>query len=121
VNARFRRFLLTLLMLVLPLQAFASAAALGCMVAHPAESEHGAMADERMADCHAPSDPSGAPSASHDCKQCTACALAATVAVPVAESRPVIPLAIRFLSQPDAEFSGFIADGPERPPRPFLA
>ena len=121
MNARLRRFLLVWLMLTLPLQAFASAAMLGCMVAHPAELQQSAMAEERMAGCHASSDPSDAPSASHDCKQCAACALAAALAIPVAEITPVVPLAVRFLSQPDAEFSGFIADGPERPPRPFLA
>lgn len=110
------------LMLTLPLQAFASAAMLGCMVAHPAEPQQSAMAEERMAGCHASSDQAEAPpSDSHNCKQCAACALAAALAIPVAESTPVMPLAVRFISQPDAEFSGFIADGPERPPRPFLA
>jgi len=121
VNARIRQLLLMLLMLTLPLQAVASAAMLGCMLAHPAGSEPSAMADEMMAGCHESSDRPDTPTTSHNCTHCAVCALASALAIPVADSTPVVPLTVRFLSQPDAEFSGFIPDGPERPPRPFLA
>jgi hypothetical protein len=110
-----------LLMLILPLQAVASAAMLGCMLAQSPGSEPGALAEEMMAGCHESSDQPDTPATSHHCTHCALCALASALAIPVADSTPVAPPSVRFLPQSDAEFSGFIPDGPERPPRPFLA
>jgi len=74
-----------------------------------------AMADEAMAGCHE-SEPS--PSSSHDCKHCTACALASVLPIPAAHVPSVIPISERFASCPAARFSGFVPEGPERPPDP---
>jgi len=100
-------------MLALPLQALASASMLGCTFSHPA-------ADVMMADCHEPEQPDSPP-AQHDCKHCAACALASALPVPVTDSVVIMPLRHRFTPTPATAFSGFIPDGPERPPRPFLA
>ena len=107
-------------MLALPLQAFASAAMLGCMVPQPATPERMVMADEMMAGCHEQEQPD-APPAQHNCKHCAACALASALPVPVTDTPAIAPVPERFMSQPAASFSGFIPDGPERPPRSFLA
>ena len=107
-------------MLALPLQAFASASMLGCMFSHPAAAEPMAMADAMMADCHEPEQPDSPP-AQHDCKHCAACALASALPVPVTDSVVIMPLRHRFTPSPATAFSGFIPDGPERPPRLFLA
>ena len=121
VRARFHRFLLMLLILALPLQAFASAAMLGCgSFSHQAMMEQMAMADEAMAGCHEPEQPD-APSTQHDCKHCAACALGAALPIPVADIPAIMPAPIHFISHPAASFSGFIPDGPERPPRISLA
>jgi len=109
-----------LLMLALPLQAFASASMLGCTFSHQAGMEHMAMADDAMADCHESGQPERPP-ASHDCKHCAACALGSVLPIPITESVPILPPPTGFASHPAAVFSGFVPDGPERPPRPFLA
>jgi len=109
-----------LLMLALPLQTFASAAMLGCTFSHQAIAEPMAMADSMMADCHQP-EPSDAPSSQHNCKHCVACALASALPIPSSDTPAMLPVASHFIVQAAASFSGFIPDGPERPPRPFLA
>jgi len=110
-----------LLILALPVQSFASAAMLGCMMPPTDAMQPVAMTDDMMADCHASSDQPGTPSTSHNCNHCAACALASSLPIPAAGSTPVVPVAVCFVAQPAAAFSGFIPDGPERPPRPFLA
>ena len=105
-----------LLILALPVQSFASAAMLGCMMPPP-----DAMQPVAMADCHASSDQPDTPATSHNCNHCAACALASALPIPAASSTPVVPIADCFAAQPAAAFSGFIPDGPERPPRPVLA
>jgi hypothetical protein len=121
VRAHLHRFLLLLLMLALPLQTFASASAmLGCPGSQPVTAEPAAMADEMMADCHEHKQSDGAP-VQHNCKHCAACALAAALPVPAAAASAIVPTATRFISYPAASFSGFIPDGPERPPRVSLA
>jgi hypothetical protein len=120
VRAHLHRFLLMLLMLALPLQTFASAAMLGCMLSHPAIAEPMAMADGMMAGCHEPEQPESSPF-QHDCKHCAACALAAALPIPVTDSPAIMPLRHRFIPSPASAFGGFIPDGPERPPRPSLA
>lgn len=110
-----------LLILALPVQSFAAAAMLGCMMPPPDAMRPVAMADDMMAGCHASSAQPDTPSPSHNCNHCAACALASALPIPAAGSPPVVPVAVRFVSQPVAAFSGFIPDGPERPPRPVLA
>jgi hypothetical protein len=122
VRAYLHRFLLLLLMLALPLQALATASMRVCGTAsHPAMAEQMAMADEAMANCHEPDQQPETPPAQHDCKHCAACALGAALPIPAADTPAVAPTPVRFLSHPAAPFSGFIPDGPERPPRISLA
>lgn len=120
VRAHFHRFLLILLMLALPLQAFASAAMLGCVLSDRATAEPMAMAGGMMAGCHEPDQPD-TPSTQADCEHCAACALASVLPVPATDRAAVVPVSIHFLSQPAASFSGFVPSGPERPPRASLA
>ncbi|MBU1265000.1 MAG: hypothetical protein KJ946_10365, partial [Gammaproteobacteria bacterium] len=79
-----------------------------------------AMAGEMAAACHEPEQPDSPP-AQHNCKHCTACALAAALPIPVTDRAAVVPASIHFLTQPVASFSGFVPSGPERPPRAFRA
>lgn len=109
-----------LLILALPLQTFASAAMLGCTFSHQAMAEPMAMADSMMADCHQP-EPSDAPPSQHNCKHCAACVLASALSIPSSDTPAMLPVASHFIVQAAASFSGFIPDGPKRPPRPFLA
>lgn len=109
------------MILALPLQTFASAALMGCeFTAHLNAGQQGAMADANMAGCHDQEQPDTPPT-QHNCKHCTACALASTLPVPVTATLAFEPVPDSFSAQPAASFSGFIPDGPERPPRTFLA
>jgi hypothetical protein len=122
VRTRFHRFLLFLMMLALPVQAFASAAMLDCSFTNQAAMAPMApmaMAGEMMAGCHEP-EQSDSPSAQHNCKHCAACALASVLPIPATDRAAVVPVSIHFLSQPAASFSGFVPSGPERPPRHLL-
>jgi len=120
VRARLHRFLLMLLMLTLPVQAFAYAAMQGCSIPDQGAAEHMAMPGEAMAHCHEPAQPDS-PSPQHECKFCAACGLASALPIEFAGSTPVVPIVRGFGAQPAASFSGFIPDGPERPPRTTLA
>ena len=113
-----RRFLLLLMMLALPVQTFASAAMLGCVLSHQAAMAPMAMADDGMSGCHEPEE--SAP-ASQDCTHCTACALASALPIPATDAPMVMPVGQSFTSQAAAFFSGFVPEGPERPPRPTFA
>ena len=124
VPARFHRFLLMLLMLALPMQAFAYTAMQVCLFSDRAAAEPMAMpgeAMEGMAGCHTMPDQPHRPPLQHECKYCAACALASALPIEFAAGTRVVPIAHRFALQPAAAFSGFIPDGPDRPPRPFLA
>ncbi len=116
MRVAFRRFLLSCLMLMLPLEAFASAAMLGCALAHP--DARAAAAPAKPPACHDETPVPPATPADHDCAHCAACCLAAALPIPApaaaAAERP--PTAYpHFASH---RFDGFIPDGPERPPRP---
>jgi hypothetical protein len=108
-----------LLMLALPLQGFAAASMLGCAFSHQTVAEPIAMAAE-TAPCHGSEQPD-APPAQHDCKHCAVCALALTLPIPASDAPAILPAAHAYLSHPAASFSGFVPDGPERPPRLALA
>ena len=120
VRARLHRFLLLLLILTLPAQAFAYAAMQGCAFPDQRAAEPMAMPGEAMMSCHEPAQPDSPP-AQHECKFCAACGLASALPIEFAGSAPVVTMAHRFAAQPAASFSGFIPDGPERPPRSPLA
>jgi hypothetical protein len=114
VRTNFHRFLLIVLMLILPLQAFASASMLGCMlVPVPAQVDAEPML---TAGCHESEQPDSTPTP-HNCKHCAICALATALPIPHGASLALVPTTLRFMMQPEAPFSGFIPDSPERPPR----
>ncbi len=108
------------MMLALPLQAIASASMLGCAFSHQAVAEPVAMADEMMAGCHETERPD-APSSRHDCNHCAVCALASSVPIPASDMPVILPAVHPYPSHPAAAFSGFVPEGPERPPRLSLA
>ena len=118
----FKRFLILLMMLVLPVQTFASAAMLGCAFSHQGPSSapqmaQMAMADEATPPCHAPEQPDAKP-AKHDCKHCAACYMASALPIPSVFVPPIVPLShSAFVPLAPASFVGFIPDSPERPPR----
>ena len=121
----FKRFLILLMMLVMPVQTFASAAMLGCAFSHQGPSSAAQMAQAASAEtlpaCHTPEQPEPKP-AQHDCKHCAACYMASGMAIPsafiplIAQPSPsvIIPLST-------TTFIGFIPDSPERPPRTNFA
>ena len=121
VRLKINRFLLILMMLVLPVQTFASAAMLDCAFSHQGQTTHQAldkeaMSDEMMATCHESGQTDKTPT-SHNCKHCTACHLTSALMVPVIEAAPVVPFAHSIIPHVDGTFVGFIPDSPERPPR----
>lgn len=124
VRARLHRFLLIVLMLALPVQAFAYSGMQACLLSDQGAAEQMAMSSEAMsmAGCHEADPPQhqGLP-AQHECKFCAACALASALPIEFVGSPPVVPIARSFAPQPAVSFSGFIPDSPERPPRAHLA
>jgi len=115
----FKRFLILLMMLVLPVQTFASAAMLGCAFSHqgPSSAPQMAMADEATPPCHAPEQPDTKP-AQHDCKHCAACYMASALPIPSVFVPPVAPHSPSVIVPlAPSSFIGFIPDSPERPPR----
>jgi hypothetical protein len=121
VRSRLNRFLLILMMLVLPVQAFASAAMLGCAFSHQGQttiqaSAKLALPDEAMAGCHEPEQTNQSPDP-HHCKHCTACYLSSALLVPSIDATPILPAAHSVIPHKDDAFIGFIPDSPERPPR----
>lgn len=121
VRSQINRFLLVLMMLVLPVQTFASAAMLGCAFSHQGQTAHQksekqAMPDAAMAACHEP-EQTAPSSAAHDCKHCAACYLASALLVPAVDATLILPVTYSVIPHADDAFIGFIPDSPERPPR----
>ena len=120
-----------LLMLVLPVQTFASAVMLGCLSAHPATviqavttemaTDKGIAVDQGMMTCHEPATQHKPSEQKTTCKHCAVCALASALAGPVMAEMVNLPEPDRYQPAADVRFSGFIPDGPERPPQAFLA
>lgn len=113
------------MLLVMPLQAFASAAMLGCAFSHPAHvMQHAfdtqAMTGESAASCHESKSDEKVPP-SHDCTHCAACYLASALLVPTLDIAPIVPAAHSIAPFTDDAFTGFIPDSPERPPRQISA
>lgn len=107
-------------MLALPLQALASVVMLERAGMRAGGHEAPAMAAGAMDDCHGSGAPE-TPAPVHDCEHCAACVLGAVLPIPSADHLAAPLPAAGPAAQPDAVYSGFIPDGPERPPRPFLA
>lgn len=121
----FRRYFILLMMLVLPVQTFASAATLGCAFAHqgPGAALQMAQVDsaEALPACHTPEQPDPKP-AQHDCQHCAACYMASALAIPSIFIPPATaPSDSAIVPFAPASFIGFIPDSPERPPRPTFA
>lgn len=106
-------------MLGLPVQTFAGVSMLVCASAHPVMPVAVAADAGAMPGCHEP-EPSPVPQ-SHDCKHCTVCALASALPIPATDAPRWAVIAPRFQPPAAVAFSGFIPDGPERPPRTSLA
>jgi hypothetical protein len=122
VPTPFKRFLLMFLMLALPLQAFASAALLGCEFARQGSADKVSMdmadMDRAMSGCHdAPAENSSTPVGEHQCSHCAACYLATAIPIPVSTTALMSPIPFIPHLQRAESFSGFIPNGPERPPR----
>ena len=116
-----KRFLILLMMLVLPMQTFASAATLGCAFSHqgPGAAMQMAQMDsaEALPACHTPEQPDPKP-AQHDCKHCSACYMTSALAIPSALTPPLAQHTPGLIIPPvTTSFIGFIPDSPERPPR----
>jgi len=121
----FKRFLIVLMMLVLPVQTFASAAMLGCAFSHQGPSAASQLAQpvnaEGLPACHTPEQPDPQP-AQHDCKHCAACYMASALAIPSVFVPPITAPSQRLvLPFTPSTFIGFIPDSPERPPRTTFA
>ena len=116
----FKRFLILLMMLVLPVQSFASAAMLGCAFSHPGPSSAPQMAHADIADalpaCHTPEQTDVKP-AQHDCKHCAACDLASALPIPSVFVPAIAPASHSVIVHADVAFFGFIPDSLDRPPR----
>jgi len=117
MRAAFRRFLLTCLMLMLPLEAFASAAMLGCALSHP---DARAVAAAPPA-CHDETPAQPATPVHHDCAHCAVCHLASALPIPAPAAAPAERPPAAYPHFVSNRFDGFIPDGPERPPRSRLA
>lgn len=117
VRNRFKHLLMVFMMLALPVQTFASAALLGCELSRAAPETQVAM-DHGMSVCHdAPADKPDMPVGEHQCGHCAACYLAAAFPIPAASAALVTPIPYSPYLQTSESFSGFIPEGPERPPR----
>lgn len=113
------------MLLVLPLQGFASAAMLGCAFSHPAQTMQHAFEMQAMTDDSGPmcreSKPTGKLSPSQECTHCAACYLTSALLIPALEIATVALVVHRVVPLADDAFSGHIPDSPERPPRPLFA
>jgi len=116
----FKRFLIVLIMLVLPVQTFASAAMLGCAFSHQGPSTAPQMAQmaytEALPACHTPEQPEGQPD-QHDCKHCAACYMASALPIPSVFVPPIALVLPSVIAHLAVSFHGFIPDSPDRPPR----
>ncbi len=120
MHTRLKRFLLIFMMLALPAQAFASAALLGCEL-YDMGAETRAAAVHDMAACHeSAAEKTAVPAGEHQCSHCAACYLAAAFPIPASATAQVTPIPYTPPLPRIEPFSGFIPEGPERPPRPPL-
>lgn len=104
------------MMLALPLQAFASAAMIGCSM-----MQHAAMAsqasDSEMSGCHETAPQPDSPTSQHSCAHCAVCYLSSIPLLPAAATLSALLAASTMIPHAAISFSGFIPEGPKRPPR----
>ena len=116
MRTRFHRLLLIVMMLALPLQAFASAAMIGCSM-----MQHAVMpslaSDTEMSGCHESAPQPDSPTSQHSCAHCAVCYLTSVPLLPADASLSALPAASAMIPHAAISFSGFIPEGPERPPR----
>ncbi len=110
------------MMLALPVQAFASVVLLGCEFAHDDAAMQTAIdmssASHAMHGSHEAPREQPVPSVGeHQCSHCAACYLAAAFPIPAAIGTAVAPIPYSPHLSIAETFSGFIPEGPERPPR----
>ena len=109
------------MMLVLPVQTFASAAMLGCAFSHPNMDTQPALDTQTVsgtatASCHESERTEQAPG-TQPCKHCTACYLASAMWAPAADVTSLLRATQSVITYADKAFTGFIPDSLERPPR----
>ena len=104
------------MMLALPLQAFASAAMIGCSM-----MQHAAMpiqaGDTVMSGCHESAPQPDSPTSQHSCMHCAVCYLSSIPLLPTISPLSGLPAADAIIPHAATWFSGYIPEGPERPPR----
>jgi len=123
VHNRLKRFLLIFMMLALPVQAFASAALLACDMSIPAAitKVSATPMDHAMSGCHEDAaEKTALPAGDHQCSHCAVCYLAGAFPIPASATATVTPIPYTPYLQRTEPFSGFIPEGPERPPRTSL-
>jgi hypothetical protein len=120
VRTRFHRFLLIVMMLVLPLQAFAAAAMIGCSMTQHAATPIQA-GDTAMSGCHESAPQPDSPASQHSCAHCAACYLTSVPLLPALTTLSGLPAVSNLIPHAATSFSGHIPEGPERPPRAHSA
>jgi hypothetical protein len=104
------------MMLALPLQAFASAAMIGCSM-----MQHAAMpslaSDTEMSGCHESAPQPDSSTSQHSCAHCAACYLTSIPLLPTVSPLSALPTVSAMIPHATTSFSGFIPEGPKRPPR----
>lgn len=124
MRTRLKRYLLILMMLALPVQAFASVALLACDMSIPASiaKVSATPMNHAMSGCHEDAaEKTSLPAGEHQCSHCAICCLAGAFPIPVAHTVLVTPIPYTPHLQRAEPFSGFIPEGPERPPRTTVA
>jgi hypothetical protein len=111
---------LIVMMLALPLQAFASAAMIGCSM-----MQHAAMpsqaSDAEMSGCHESAPQPDSVPAETSCAHCAACYLTSIPLLPALTPLSALPAVGALIPHAATSFSGHIPEGPERPPRAHFA
>lgn len=108
------------MMLALPLQAFASAAMIGCSM-----MQHAAMpiqaGDAEMSGCHESAPQPDSVPAEHSCAHCAVCYLSSIPLLPTITTLSALPAVSAMIPHAATAFGGYIPEGPERPPRAHFA
>jgi len=123
VTVSWRRLLLCLLVLALPVQGFAAALRLGCAAARAVEASTPLPCHESMQAApvdDAAGDEEGGPAAAHPCSACAACHAQAAIAAPAVAER-VAALHGVYVGARLAWPAGHLSETLERPPRSLLA
>jgi len=117
VRTRFHRLLLIVMMLALPLQGFAAAAMIGCSMMQHAGMSSQQASDSEMSGCHESAPQPDSPTSQHSCTHCAVCYLTSIPLLPAAATLSALPAASAMIPHAAPSFSGFIPEGPKRPPR----